>query len=103
MLEGACVAYQQAVQADEIITREGPVCRTESLDPQTKKSIMKLKVHPAVTISRSAWSQVRSFCSEFGLSPVARVRLSVEKKLDAGDADLMAILSAPREERAIVH
>jgi P27 family predicted phage terminase small subunit len=100
MLEGACVAYQQAVQADTIVAKEGPVCRLNTVDPQTKYPIEKLKAHPAVSISRSAWAQVRAFGTEFGLSPVSRSRLAVEKNGQAGaEDDLMKILSAPRPER----
>jgi len=100
MLEGACVGYQQAVQADEIIAAEGPVTVLDTVDPLTKSPMQKLKAHPAVAISRSAWSQVRAFCSEFGLSPVSRTRLAVERK-DRTE-DLAEILSRPREPRAIV-
>jgi phage terminase small subunit len=41
---------------------------------------------------------VRSFQSEFGLSPVSRTRLTIEKP-DNGEKDLMAMLSAPRMPR----
>lgn len=103
MLEGACVGYARAVQADLIVAKEGPICIVESLDSQTKNPILKLKTHPAVTISKACWSQVRSFCSEFGLSPVSRTRLALEKP-DDGKDDLMEMLSAPREpKRPQVH
>jgi P27 family predicted phage terminase small subunit len=85
-----------------ILEDEGPICKHVTLDPQTGNQMEKLKAHPAVAISRSAWAQVRSFCSEFGLSPVSRTRLSIEKKNDA-EADLMALLSAPRENRPAVN
>ena len=101
MLEGACIGYAQAVQADLIIEKEGPICTHYTADPQTGEPMQKLKAHPAVAISRSAWTQVRSFCSEFGLSPVARMRLTVEKQ-DNAEQDLAAILSSPREPRARV-
>ena len=38
---------------------------------------------------------LKAFCSEFGLSPISRTRLSVEKPTVEED-DLMAILSQPR-------
>lgn len=98
MLEGACVGYARAVQADLILASDGPVCIHETLDPQTGDRMQKLKAHPAVAISNSAWSQVRSFCSEFGLSPGSRTRLTIEKP-DNGEKDLMEMLSAPREPR----
>jgi phage terminase small subunit len=46
-----------------------------------------------------AWALMRSFCTEFGLSPVSRMRLAVEKE-DVGEADLLELLGRPRENRA---
>ncbi len=100
MLEGACVAYQQATQADSILADEGPVCLHVTVDRETGHELRKLKAHPAVAISRSAWTQLRSFASEFGLSPVSRTRLSIEKKSDG--QDLASLLSAPRTPRPAV-
>jgi phage terminase small subunit len=39
---------------------------------------------------------LKAFCSEFGLSPVSRTRLAIEKPA-AGEDDLLEILSQPRE------
>jgi P27 family predicted phage terminase small subunit len=66
------------------------------------KSFLSVKAHPAVQIARQRWTLVKGFCSEFGLSPVSRTRLSVEKK-DEGDVDLMAALSAPREPKPAIN
>ena len=41
---------------------------------------------------------LKSFCSEFGLSPVSRTRLTIEKPAD-GEDELIAILSQPRERK----
>lgn len=98
MLEGACVGYARAVQADLIVAQKGPICILNTRDPQTGRWMQKLKAHPAVAISKASWAQVRSFCSEFGLSPVSRTRLALEKP-DDGQGDLLAMLSAPREPR----
>jgi P27 family predicted phage terminase small subunit len=101
MLEGACVGYARAVQADLIVEKEGPVCHHMTSDPQTGAPLEKLKAHPAIGISRGAWGQVRAFASEFGLSPVSRTRLAIEKQ-DDGEADLMALLSQPRVKKPSV-
>ena len=98
MLEGACVGYARAVQADLIVAKDGPVCLHETVDPLTMEPLQKLKTHPAVNISRAAWAQVRSFCSEFGLSPVSRTRLAIDKT-EKDQQDLMSVLSGPREPR----
>lgn len=99
MLEGACVNYARAVQADLILEREGLTVTESTVNEDGEVVILKVKRHPADLISATAWRQVRSFCSEFGLSPVSRTRLTVDKKQQEQE-DLAAILSAPRERRA---
>lgn len=102
MLEGACRNYARAVEADSVIEREGTIIeeliyhKGEPLKDATRK-----RKHPAVGISNAAWTLVKSFCAEFGLSPASRSRLAVQRK-DTADADLHALLSGPEltpEER----
>jgi phage terminase small subunit len=54
-----------------------------------------VKPHPAVRQGNQALALMKAFCSEFGLSPVSRTRLAVDK-LDDGEADLMELLGRPR-------
>lgn len=98
MLEGACVGYQRAVKADLLLEVEGLIVEECIVGEEGEKVVLKRKEHPAVKISREAWAQVRAFSGEFGLSPVSRTRLTIEKK-DDGAEDLMAILSAPRIQK----
>ena len=99
MLEGFCVAYGRAVEADRLIARDGLILEVSTIDEDTgQKMILKTIANPAVAISVAAWRQVVAFGAQFGLSPVARTRISIERP-DTGEADLMAILSAPREPR----
>jgi P27 family predicted phage terminase small subunit len=86
MLEGACVAYGRAVEADERLKREGLV--VGELDSP--------KPHPCCGISQKCWAQVRAFCSEFGLSPSSRTRLALEAIKDDGPS-LMDMLNAADE------
>jgi len=81
MLEGACVAYARAVEADEMVRKEGLIVGGLE-DP---------KAHPAIGISEKSWRQVRSFCTEFGLTPSSRTRLALDKGADQGPslADLL--------------
>ena len=112
MLEGACVAYETAVYAYETLEKQGRLIAKRKmvtkrvLDPQTNAMVetsellvVDVKTHPAVIVQRSAWMQLRAFCSEFGLSPVSRQRVAAEKK-DDGLEDLAALLSRPREPKA---
>jgi P27 family predicted phage terminase small subunit len=98
MLEGACVNYARAVMADGIIQHG---CQVEEpiINHSTGEVVgTKIKNHPAVAVSNAAWRQLRAFCSEFGLSPVSRTRLTLEKADTSAD-DLMKLLSAPRGPR----
>lgn len=94
MLEGACVNYARAVEADLMIAKSGLVVAEVS-----ESGARRVKANPAIAISNVAWRQVRSFCSEFGLSPVSRTRLTIEEAGNATD-DLIKLLSKPRERKA---
>ena len=75
-------------------------CQIEEpiMDSEGQQVGVKVKNHPAVAVANACWRNVRSFCSEFGLSPVSRTRLTLAKP-DTSEADLMEILSAPRVKR----
>lgn len=98
MLEGACWNFAGAIDAEKILAREGQTVTESTIADDGDVVILKVKTHPASQIAARRWALVKSFCSEFGLSPVSRTRLSIEKK-DSGEEDLAALLSAPREPR----
>ena len=97
MLEGACVFYARAVEADLLLQQAGLVIEQPILNQKGERIGTKSKSHPALMISNTFWRQVRVFCSESGLSPVSRTRLTLDKP-DTGEAELMAILAGPREK-----
>ena len=103
MLEGACVAYEAAIKSYETIEQQGSVIARKALDPVTGKLVVvDVKPHPAVAQRNAAWLLVRAFCSEFGLSPASRTRLSVdnpEHNAQRARAEMMAILQTPRRPR----
>jgi len=99
MLEGACVAYRRAVEAD-LMLAQGFTVEEPIMDKEGEIVGYKVKNHPAVAVSNASWKQLKAFCSEFGLSPVSRTRLAVEKP-DTGEKDLMQMLSAPRVPRKV--
>ena len=99
MLEAACVAYEAAIECYETIQKQGRVVAKKIVDPETNKLVVSnVKPHPAVAQGNAAWMLLKAFCSEFGLSPVSRTRLAIEKPPDNED-DLMTILSQPRERK----
>lgn len=98
MLQGACVNFGRALQADKIIRKEGPVVTESMIHPKTDEVVvLRQKVHPAVTVSNQAWRLLHRFCTEFGLSPVSRTRLTIDKK--DRQPDLMELLSRPRPQK----
>ncbi len=101
-LEGACVAYARAVDADLILEREGLTVKDTYVDDESKEVIvLKIKKHPAVDISNRAWLTVRAFGSDFGFDPVSRLRLSMDKQPDDSAnrrADMLKALAAPRSK-----
>jgi len=95
-LEAVCVAYARAVAADIRLNAEGTVIEEPVLyKGEALPGYSRKKKHPAVNVSFAAWAQVRAFCCEFGLTPVSRTRLTVERK-EQDDADLNKLLSGPR-------
>jgi P27 family predicted phage terminase small subunit len=99
MLEGACVNFARAVEADMLVQLEGLVIVQEiKTDKNGQVVTIKKRKNPAIDISNKAWTLVRSFCSEFGLSPVSRTRLAIGKDRDVAD-DFAKLLSKPREKR----
>jgi P27 family predicted phage terminase small subunit len=98
-LEGGCLAYQAAIEAEELLIREGftveePIVRKGVVAGSARRS------HPANRIRHAAWARFQSFCDRFGLSPKAREAISIQKKADNSDLDLMAILAQPRARKA---
>jgi P27 family predicted phage terminase small subunit len=65
-LEGMCQAYARAKMADKAIKKGGLLVKT---------SWGTLVQNPAVSISRSSWSEVRRFAEQFGLTPSSRSRV----------------------------
>ncbi len=61
---------------------------------------MKIIRNPADVVSNRAWGWSR-LCSEFGLSPVSRTRLTIEKQ-DSGKDDPMTALMQPRKRKDAV-
>lgn len=99
-LEGACVAYKRAMEADEVIDREGATFKLGNGYVQQR---------PEVAMSQTNWKLFKSFCAEFGFSPAARARLSINVAKDNSDnpfaqlrrdgEELQEMLSKPRVPR----
>jgi len=56
MLEGACVAYEAAVEAYETVQKQGRLVAKRILDPKTNELVVvSVKSHPAVAQGNAAW------------------------------------------------
>jgi P27 family predicted phage terminase small subunit len=101
MLQGACVMAARAEEADDIVSASGLIIEDPILDSEQQVVGTRIKANPAIAISNKAWELTKGFCSEFGLSPVSRTRLTVEKR-DDGEKELMEMLSKPRADKDAV-
>ena len=99
LLEGLCVQYARAAEADQQVRREGLLVEVSVTNREGTQNRKELRTNPAVSVSNAAWKLLRGFASDFGLNPVSRTRLTVERPDD--DEDLEALLNAPRPKREI--
>ena len=100
MLEGAVIAYAETVACFELVEKQGRVIPRRARDGAGNWVVVGMVAHPAVRQRNQALLIMRAFCSEFGLSPISRTRLSVEPVDDEED-DLFKLLSQPRLNRRI--
>jgi P27 family predicted phage terminase small subunit len=100
MLEGACIAYAEAVACFQLVEKQGRVIPRRARDASGNWVVVGMVAHPGVRQRNQALLIMRAFCSEFGLSPISRTRLSVENPGEEED-DLTALLSQPRTNRRI--
>jgi P27 family predicted phage terminase small subunit len=98
MLEGACCSFANAAQAQEELNENGGGTVKEPVVIDGAIVGYKFKPHPAVGVWAKSWQLCKAFCSEFGLSPVSRTRLTIDKK--DRTPDLGELLAAPRQTKA---
>ena len=75
-MTGYAVAFGTARKAQDTIQAEGLTFTTET---------GYIREHPEVGVAHRAWSQVRAFAQEMGMTPAARSRISVPSKPDEGE------------------
>ena len=100
LLEGAVIAYAEAVACYLLVEKQGRVIPRRARDGAGNWVVVGMVAHPAVRQRNQALLIMRAFCSEFGLSPISRTRLSVEPADDEED-DLFKLLSQPRTNRRV--
>jgi len=70
-LSAYCLAWAELQEATQILGREG--------------RILVSKVHPAVKLQRDAFTRLKQFLAEFGLTPASRTRFDVQRPGAAAD------------------
>jgi P27 family predicted phage terminase small subunit len=96
-LECLCSAYALASTAADDVALHGAIIQ-EPVVADGQVIGMRRRKNPSVEIANAAWRHVRGFCSDFGFSPAARTRISLEKP-DTSEQDFMKLLSEPRLPR----
>ena len=93
---GYCQAYARWKEAEEFISKHGSILKT---------STGYIQQIPQVSIAQQNLKQMRNFCSELGLSPSARSRLSISNRGSTIEGDAMEALLAgvPDGDDLVVH
>jgi P27 family predicted phage terminase small subunit len=95
--EAFCMAYESMVTAKQDLARLGQTIEfKEMVDGQLV--VLSVKKNPSYDIFRDSSRLYAMLAQQFGVTPVSRTKIHLEKPDTAND-DLMAILMAPRPPR----
>lgn len=89
-LEVYCMTYQEYVEAERVLAKEGPVYKT-----QTKDGELAYKVRPEKTISQKARQLLKGYLAEFGMTPSSRAGVSAIDGTEENDT-IKDLLFGPR-------
>ncbi len=78
-LAAYCQAYARWMAAEKFLTENGTTYASET------KYGVTLLARPEVAISQKALAQIRSFCTEFGLTPSSRGRMSLKPEKEGDE------------------
>jgi P27 family predicted phage terminase small subunit len=112
-LAAACIAYSQMMRANEAINKNGLtmiVYERDSngnlvRDDEGRLIMVDMKKNPDVDICHKAMATLKTFVTEFGFTPMSRVRMSMAKTADAVTPQQERFddtLDAPREPKSKV-
>lgn len=80
---GYCQAYARWKEAEEFLSKHGTIFKTPS---------GYIQQVPQVSIAQTYLKIMKDFCSEFGLTPSSRSRISVNEKLGENDDPMERLL-----------
>ena len=87
-IEGYCQSYALYKTCMEFIKKNGTCFPMKNPDGTLKY----LQQFPQVAVANKALIQIRAFCTEFGLTPSARARMSVPGLKEDTDSTMEAML-----------
>jgi P27 family predicted phage terminase small subunit len=90
-LEAYCLTYQEYVETERVLAKEGRVYETT-----TKDGERVFKIRPEVTINQKARQLLKGFLAEFGMTPSSRSGVSIVDNSGKNDA-IEKLLFGPRD------
>ena len=99
-LASYCQAFAELEIATKLLDKEGRVVEQERYDRTGAPVGGIIKAHPAVKLQRDAFTRVKQFLVEFGLSPASRPKLAGMSKSDEPDP-FEAFLSGKGKGKAV--
>lgn len=94
-LAAYCQACAELIRCTKLLDEEGRFFTEPVQNAKGDVIGERKKAHPALSAQRDAFSRVKAFLAEFGLTPAARVRLKLMK--DGGTDALTALLAGQPE------
>jgi hypothetical protein len=87
-------AYVLACRARDLVG-ESPVYESVSYDPDGSENI-SLKKHPGVTAWKDAVSTMRALLADYGMTPLARIRMAAALTPPGGELPEREVPGAPK-------
>lgn len=76
-LAAYCQAWAELVDCTKVLQAEGRVAKEPIVDKEGEHIGDKIRAHPIVRMQRDAFSRLKTFLAEFGLTPASRSRIKV--------------------------
>jgi P27 family predicted phage terminase small subunit len=90
-ITGYCVAFSKWIKAEQVLKDGGMVYKITKTDRNGNPVSDYFMARPEVFIAHQMASLILKYCTEFGLTPSSRVRLSAGKKVE-NDSEMEDLL-----------
>jgi P27 family predicted phage terminase small subunit len=89
-LEGLCVNYARALEAEEILREKGFSIEIDRVDKSGNPIGTYLQQRPEVAIAQKSWHLVKLFLVEFGLTPSSIGKVDAKNEEEKSLEELLA-------------